>query len=378
MRERKWRRQAAATLAFAAAGTSADSKKGSIWLPTGPARWSGLVVPRPLLVVFYHVEKTGGSAVMKWLHKMASTKDKVRGVMTPRLTSLFDFTHTSCLFAQHSDLFPGYRDAWDDRRCTAPTMPRWQTAAAAVEFHAYTRRRYWEDFAPKLPILRARYAAANGMLLTFTMLREPVSHIMSTYKMWPPSVRCKEVSAACPVAGKHPLSLPSWLPRAVGLQAGSFTLDSWPHLRRGFHNVRGCDVLAQGRERLTTFDLVGIADCTDTTLSRVCALLGWPCDQDRSRMTLALTQALRAKPHGVSPGGVMAREGLAFFEAARLNATIQHDIAVAARCDRAIYEDAIRRTGLPVPTNPEGKLNRSLCPLARFVSSSGHPLLGLG
>ena len=348
------------------------------YLPTGPARWSGLETQRPILLVFYHVEKTAGSAVMKWLHKMASTKDKVRGVMTPRLTSLFDFTHTSCLFAQHSDLFPGYRDAWDDRRCTAPTMPRWQTAAAAVEFHAYTRRRYWEDFAPKLPILRARYAAANGMLLTFTMLREPVSHIMSTYKMWPPSVRCKEVSAACPVAGKHPLSLPSWLPRAVGLQAGSFTLDSWPHLRRGFHNVRGCDVLAQGRERLTTFDLVGIADCTDTTLSRVCALLGWPCDQDRSRMTLALTQALRAKPHGVSPGGVMAREGLAFFEAARLNATIQHDIAVAARCDRAIYEDAIRRTGLPVPTNPEGKLNRSLCPLARFVSSSGHPLLGLG
>ena len=32
-------------------------------------------MPRPILLIFYHVEKTGGSAVMKWLHKMASAKE---------------------------------------------------------------------------------------------------------------------------------------------------------------------------------------------------------------------------------------------------------------------------------------------------------------
>ena len=36
-----------------------------------------------------------------------------------------------------------------------------------------------------------------------------------------------------PVA-KHAVPLPSWLHRAVGLQAGSLTLDSWPHMRKGF------------------------------------------------------------------------------------------------------------------------------------------------
>lgn len=63
-------------------------------MPTGPALYSGLQTRRPLLIAFYHVEKTGGSAVMKWLHKMANNKTH-----EPRLTSLFDFTHTTCFFA---------------------------------------------------------------------------------------------------------------------------------------------------------------------------------------------------------------------------------------------------------------------------------------
>ena len=61
----------------------------SIWLPTGPARWSGLQVQRPRLIVFYHVEKTGGTAVMKYLHKMANNKSSSNPA---RLTSLMDFT----------------------------------------------------------------------------------------------------------------------------------------------------------------------------------------------------------------------------------------------------------------------------------------------
>lgn len=345
------------------------------YLPTGPARYSGLEVAAPLLLVFYHVEKTGGSAVMKWLHKMVSTHDKKLLDLTPRLTSLFDFTHTSCLFAQHADLFPGYEDAWDDRRCSAPQPPRWQTAATAVEFHAYTRRRYWENFVPVLPQLRARYAAANGTLLTVTLLREPRSHIMSSYKMWPPSYKCATAGTpGCPMAGKHALSLPWWLPRAVGLQAGSFTLDSWPHMRKGFHNLRGCDVLDVGRQRLATFDVVGVTDCLTHYLANLCHLVRWPCAADQPRLELAVSQALRHTPKGVAPGGIMAREGLAFFEAARGNASVQHDVAVAARCDRLLYADAVRRAGLPVPPTSDAVVDRSLCSRASLQDRHGKPL----
>ena len=244
-----------------------------IYLPTGPARYSGLEVDTPFLFLFYHVEKTAGSAVMKWLHKLVSTHDRNLGNLTPRLTSLYDFTHTSCLLSQHGDLFPGYAKLWDERRCSVPHPPPWQRSATAAEFHAYTKKRYWEDFVPVLPQLRAKYAAVNGTVITVTLLREPISHIMSAYKMWPPSQRCKAggscdasfcsaVDAArpkrgarcsavqpcspadCPTAGKHALPLPWWLPRAIGLQAGSLTLDSWPNKHIGFHNLRGCQVTA--------------------------------------------------------------------------------------------------------------------------------------
>ena len=92
-------------------------------------------------------------------------------------------------------------------------------------------------------------------------------------------------------------------------------------------------------------------------------------------MELAIVQALRTKPHGVAPGGVMAREGLAFFEAARKNASVQHDVARAASCDRQVYMDAIRRTGLPVPDAPDAKLDRGLCERATFLGVNGKGLL---
>ena len=135
---------------------------------------------------------------MKWLHKMANH----RGNDPARLTSLMDFTHTSCFFALYPDLFPGYANAWDPRRCTGPSLPRWQTAAVAVEFHAYTRRRYWDQLQPKLHELRRLYSAHQGTLLTVATFREPVSHVMSSYRMWPPATRCRKVTKSCPLVSK--------------------------------------------------------------------------------------------------------------------------------------------------------------------------------
>ena len=213
---------------------------------------------------------------MKWLHKMANNKKE-----EARLTTLMDFTHTSCFFSMHDDVFPGYADSWDVRRCSGPQKPSWQRASVAVEFHAYSRRRYWNELVPQLAVLRQRYAALNGTVLTVAMFREPVSHVMSVYRMWPPSRRCR---CGSDKVGKHAVPLPDWLPLAVGLQAGSLTLDSWPHNRKGFHNLRGCSTLPQGRQRLQTFDIVGVMDCMRGLLEHLCKRLAWPCDVDRPRL----------------------------------------------------------------------------------------------
>ena len=333
-----------------------------IWLPTGPARWSGLEVSRPRLILFYHVEKTGGTAVMKWLHKMASYQ--LTNPNYSRLTSLMDFTHTSCFFSLHEELFPGYSKAWDPRRCKAPKKPDWKRSAVAVEFHSYTRRRYWLELVPYLPALRARYAAVNGTLLTVATFREPRSHIMSSYHMWPPSHRCK---CGGSTVVKHALPLPSWLPNAVGLQAGSLSLDSWVSKNKGFHNLHGCDALPLARVRLQTFDLVGVMDCIASLLTAMCTRLDWPCEEDAPRMELALKQSLRFKPHGVSPRGLLMREAIASGRLAALNATIATRVMTAAACDRAIYDDALRRIRLPPPARAGEALNRSMCAGASYV-----------
>lgn len=211
------------------------------------------------------------------------------------------------------------------------------------------------------------YAEANGTLLTVTTFREPVSHIMSTYRMWPPSRRCHS-TVECPTlsTGKHAVPLPHWLPKAEGLQAGSLTLDSWPHLRKGFHNLKGCAVLSEGRNRLASFDAVGVMDCMNGFLNALCHAMSWPCEADRERLRLALQQALRHKPHGVSPGGTMMREARSWGTLGNLNATIRERIVATARCDQTMYEDAVRQIGLLPPTIPGEALDHRLCASAVY------------
>ena len=349
---------------------SSAGTRPPVWLPTGSARYTGLRVEKPLLLIFYHVEKTGGSAVMKWLHKMANNKS----VQEPRLTSLFDFTHSTCFLSLYPDLYPAFASAWDDRRCSAPVAPAWQTSAISVEFHAYARRRYWETVVPHLPALRKRYAEAGGRVLTVTLFREPVSHVMSSYRMWPPATKCKKVTPSCPMVGKHAVALPGWLPSAVGLQAGSLTLDSWPHWRQGFHNDKGCTVLPQGRERLASFDVVGVTDCMEHLLTSLCKSFRWPCEADQHRLQSALAFALKFKPHGLTYGSSLYRESQAWGHLDLLNESVRSRVVQAADCDVAIYHDALKRSGLPLPVPPTRQLNRSLCPAATYVGLDGQPL----
>ena len=222
-------------------------------------RHSHLVVSTPSLLIGYHIEKTAGSALMKWLHKQVNEP--------ARLTCLFDYMCTNCFFALHPDLFPAWADAWTFERCGTDIAPNWTRAALALEFHGYSKYRYWSILGKQLPALRRKYASLGGPLITTTTIREPSAHIQSSYFMWPPYIgpkvtakSCRDTrrprppGIACPVA----VPLPSWLPFAAGLQVGSLTLSSSHTPKaRGWHNPLGCSKLALARERLASFDVVG-------------------------------------------------------------------------------------------------------------------------
>lgn len=339
-----------------------------LYLPTGPAKHTGLVVQRPTLLVFYHVEKTGGSAVMKWLHRMTRAP--------ARLSMLMDFTHTSCFFAMHPALFPDRRKDWDARRCVTQAPPRWQSSAIAVEFHAYSAKRYWRVVEPQLAAMRRQYAALNGTVVTVASFREPMAHALSVYRMWPPQ-DCGASSQRGPRGGcrgqsKHVRSLPAWLPGASALQAGSLTADSVVSQRRGFQNARGCAVLPEALERLGRFDVVGVSECMHGLVTALCEAMGWPCVQDEARLAAALAFALRHTPHGVQPGGVLWREARV-WSLATLNDSTRALVRRAAECDARLYAAALTRLRLPPPAVPGVALETSLCSRAQYSRRGAVP-----
>ena len=75
-------------------------------------------------------------------------------------------------------------------------------------------KRFWDTLVPRLPQLRALYRERNGSLVTFTLIRDPAAHILSTYRMWPPHLRVD--------GSKHVRPFQDWLPVASGLQAAPF------------------------------------------------------------------------------------------------------------------------------------------------------------
>ena len=171
-------------------------------------RHSFLHSSRPMLLVGYHIEKTAGSALMKWLHKQANAP--------ARLTCLFDYMTTNCFFALHPDLFPAFADAWTLERCGTLTAPNWTTSALALEFHGYSKYRYWSIFGRQLPNLRRKYASVGAPLITTTSVRDPMAHLVSSYLMWPPYKRSAPSRSTKAVSNAVPL--PAWLPHAAGLQ----------------------------------------------------------------------------------------------------------------------------------------------------------------
>lgn len=276
---------------------------------------------RPLAVLFFHIGKTGGGSIMQYLTRH-----------NPRFNLKLDYTRSRLFISLHQDLFARWDlfQEWALGGKPVGARPSWESTAAVVEFHSATQSVFWQEVAPALPELRARYSAAGGRLLTLTTVRDPVPMIVSWYRQWPP--RHKGNKSVI-----EPFS--PWLANASGLLTRALA-----HVRgpaRIWHSTRvphfGCpsESVALARSRLVggTFDIVGDVADVGWALRSLVHCLGWPAS--------ALPPVA---PH-VGYGGAFAAVTQHETDHARSGHTRAKDsvrcrLERAARCDRSLYEAA--------------------------------------
>lgn len=136
------------------------------------------------VVLLYHIEKTGGSAVKRTLaaHGYA--------------TFFYGTHHCFEALPWHGPVFR--RNAsWPDRSkaCRKVAHLRYlpQDAKAVVEFHSWSKNLFWKRFAPRQKVLNALHARLyGGSVRSLTMLRDPAAHQRSFYTMWLPRARTQD------------------------------------------------------------------------------------------------------------------------------------------------------------------------------------------
>jgi hypothetical protein len=293
----------------------------------------------PCAVLYFHIGKTGGGSIVSWLMRH-----------NPRFTLKLDYARSRLFLALHADLFPYMHVPWELNGGKTAVGPKavWQASSVAVEYHGtYPHAAFWTHVVPALPALRRRYAAAGGRVVTLTTLRDPVPHIVSWYRQWPPRRPRKAIAPFVP-----------WLANASGLLTRALGFVKGPariwHTTRVPHFACAAETVALATQRTReTFDLVGDVADVSWTLRSVVDCLGWPrsalpaqtphvaYDGAQRQLTLRETSILQSTPQ--------ARAGVAAdADAPRCR------LERAARCDRTLYEAArgsisgqCRRKGVP-------------------------------
>ena len=81
---------------------------------------------RPSLLLFYHIDKTGGASVVSWLGKLVMGAPQGEA---PRLSALYTYGKSACA----TRLFP---DVFGHSSPSSCLWMDWRHSAVAVEFHA--------------------------------------------------------------------------------------------------------------------------------------------------------------------------------------------------------------------------------------------------
>ena len=334
----------------------------------------------PTALFFYHMSKTGGTALgnllsgFAWRSRKRELQQQGRQLLLPLV--LPDGMH-GCFFALFPALFPGHAQAptncaavWRSIGYAGGGQPAWQRHAIAVEHHVGpSRAAFFSTLEPKLPQLRLLYAGHNGTILTTTIVRSPRAVVRSTYKMWPPRVPAGTAQgAAATAAGGFGMELRS--KRLVVLPFGYYLQQRPPVAAQtnqllaasGLEaaecadgNGTSASSLELARRRLRSFDEVGVTECTRRYWRRLGARLGWSNLVDESIMDAAEAREHNEwyKPVGMEITQTTTR-GLRPWVEAQADSELEPQAAAALEravsCDAAVYADGLWLGGLLMPT----------------------------
>lgn len=173
-------------------------------------------------------------------------------------------------------------------------MIDWRKEDVAIEFHGLRdMTNFWNAFVPRLPELRLRYAAFDGRVVTTTVARDPATMLRSTYKMWPPRLTLAPGASKADgrpeeeLGGGRRQTLLSFEEALLsGWARGALVaamLDGTNYPKPGLHD-RGRNTswacaqaeVTEARRRLSTFDVVGVTECTLRHWRALGQLLRWP------------------------------------------------------------------------------------------------------
>ena len=334
----------------------------------------------PTALLFYHMAKTGGTALRSLLSGFAWRAHKRKLLQQGRkllLPLVLTDGLQGCFFELFPALFPGHARAptnctavWERAGYAGGGQPAWQRHAIAVEHHGGSSQAgFFNVLEPKLPQLRLLYAAHNGTILTTTVVRSPRAVVRSTYKMWPPRAPAETAQgAAVTAAGGFSMELKR--KRLVVLPFGYYLRHRPPLAALANQLLAGSGLeaaecadgngtslrsLELARQRLRSFDEVGVTECTRRYWRRLGARLGWSNLVDESIMDAAEAREHNDyyKPMGMEFTQTTTR-GLRPWVDAQADSELEPEAAAALEravsCDATVYADGLWLGGLLVPT----------------------------
>jgi len=293
---------------------------------------------RPVLLLYYHMDKCGGSTVRAWLRRH------------PSVDTFYSHERALALFAEHADLFGEANSSW--------SPSDWQRSTLAVEFHDRSLHLFFTRLLPQLPALRQRYASVGGRLVSLITVREPAAQLVSIYRMWPPM---RLDRAGNPIRGAA-LPLEEWLPHVTGVLSRCLVPEtSCFEGRRGWAceglSLRPpifvgtawrppvwsprCppgELLRLARERLASFDVVIDSSALTAGLANLSSSLGW-----RPLRVPVITPSVQSRDEEL----IRRNRELSSPEALS-NLSIRTALAHATRCDAQLWGVARALSSPPV------------------------------
>ena len=303
----------------------------------------------PWLLLFVHIERTGGTSLQTWLQQRASTGD-LDLYVPPRVAECFLVERFPAAFNATQGTTCGTHSEGLDRACisrgrNASTVD-WRKSRIAVALGIHADASFLRRVLPSLGQLRERYAERHGTVLTLTLVREPLAFMASAIRTRAP---CHEADparlraciaaladTAAGVAGAQSRRLALLQPRSAW--SATAPPRPWPWHDTGAHRDGCSETASAGQAALAALDLAAPTGCLLPLLRTVASQLGLRVPR---RVPHKAAPSQRHQAASSSTAAPALERSLARARPSAESAAAPAH--AAAECDRPLYDEAIRR-----------------------------------